>query len=285
MIERQRINQNHNMAVKKQLKPRRGNVTFFTNQKDAKEKLTMAGKVVADRVQEHLGRDVTPMVTECRKTPGKYRLLLRIAGVSEGGKKDLRKVFDFTEAPRTEGEIRIYGLPPAILMPAAKGVLGPKGDASRYRLDRKGDLALYIEPDGDMETMQDLFKEAGFVTRPKEKVRTGSSKPGFLAIIPLASSVATPKSQEKKKLVVAKPSTAPRRKPRKKVEQPYEGISADKLVGVAKAILEVLPKEERLKLLEGLLPKGVGLYNTQEPFWLNGHGMVVNAIKTEEVEG
>lgn len=276
------------MAAKKQLKPRRGNVTFYTDQMGAKEKLTTAGKVVAQKVQEHLGRDVTPMVTECRKTPGKYRLLLRIEGVSEGDKKNLRRVFDFTEAPRTEGEIRIYGLPPAILMPAAKGVLGPKGDASRYRIDREGDLALYIEPDGDMETMRDLFKEAGFVIRPKEKVRTGTSKPGFLAIIPLASSAATNKSQEPKKLVVAKPPVAPaqtrRDKPRKKVEQPYEGISADKLTGVAKAILEVLPKKERLKLLEGLLPKGVGLYNTQEPFRLNGHGMVVNAIKVEEVE-
>jgi len=292
-----------NPGVRKMLKVKSGNIQLtLATKMGAQEILRNVAKVLEPIVSMYLGGvPVTKKVLACKHLKSnKYRVVFGV----EPGVKGV-EVFDVFPDDRDK-ETRIWGLPIRLISSKAGAFLENfKEYYHQAKLDgRTGDMLLrfVLRDEKEASKLRDLAKGEGLIVRPPEKPRSGNLQPGFYIVVPVCSLLDETSPTKNNVVSINTVATSPRKSAGGKVAHPQkaahhhldpervknflsEGInllSEDEKISLLSLAARELSREGEITLLGKILPKGVGMYDKNQPFRPEGSGMVVNSISLED---
>jgi len=268
------------VSQRKKLRPSNGNITICGTRAYQKQ-ISAFGDILAQKLQVLTKTKVSHILLPVGNGQEK-RLCLTICE-GEGDLKDIKSLLEknfnlyYNEDPRKPC-LRVWGFPIEFVEPEAQEIKSSWSELFYItaKINRKGDLELSVSSKNEKgDLIQDFREEIEknfpkLEIRNKQKSRRGESRPGFVIICKVsavetrvATQVAT---SEKEGDRPAANETLPMELP---------SVSAERIMGL---VLDQLSKEQRIKLIKTMLPKGIGLYNTENPLVANETGFKINSI-------
>lgn len=268
--------------MKKRMKPSHGNITILGTGGLVK-KMEEFGQMLADRLQDIIRVRVGVLILDAGASK---RLTLSICKdeMVNTSEEAIKKMgFDiFLFEDKVKSCLRLWGFPIEFISPQAEKIRGEWKDIFNFsaRIDRTGSLALSVSSADDDEEMLSQFRvklaeelsiPCGVSIRDKQKHRKGNPVPGFIVVFPISL---MKKENQQNSGLVDQQLTSEVKTLLAQEDLPV-GVPPDKLIELAVAYL---PIDDRISLVKSLLPEGVGLYNKNNPFTIDGGAAKVNSL-------
>ncbi len=279
----------------KKLKPRKDNITI-TGAASFEKQLKNFGNALAGKLEKIIRAKVGVLLMDIKEGNTKRLVLCVCEGNLQQIEELLKVNFDLHNNNDDKKPcLRIWGFPMEFISPQAQSIKGEWKEMFHFsaRIDKDATLNLMVSSTGEDGTYVDQFREKlqrDFSTigiRNKQKPRRGKDVPGFVMQFPVGivrgdnQQPAGGGSAEQQKVVQQFSVRALSKHENKNPHLPIQtvlatqGVPAEELL---KLVFAHLPETERLGIIKSLLPKGVGLYNTEKPLLVDEGSAKVNLI-------